>query len=99
MKNPTNQLSLFDEPNETFDLILTEKANGLLDLLNEDRKDKYQQKLYSQIGEFIVLIVENKHKDVLFNVIDVYGNIPPDFTVNWRTAQHIRQELYNHLPN
>jgi hypothetical protein len=99
MKNIYSQLSLFDTPPPDYDQILTDKANGLLDLLNDDRKDKYQQKQYAQVGNYIVLIAENKHKDKLFNVLDIYGNIPPDFSVNWRTAQHVRQELNIQLSN
>lgn len=96
-----NQLDLFDVIEEEtttspdYDQVLTDKASALLDLLNMDRKekDKYEPQYTYQEGNYIVLIVANKEKDILFNILDVWGNIPPEFSVNWRTAQHIKQEL------
>lgn len=99
MKPIQNQLSLFDYPIVDYDQVLTDKANKLVDLLNDGRKEKYHQKSYTQIGDYIVLVVENKHKDLLFNVLDHKGNTPPSMPVNWRNAQLVKQDLNEQLLN
>lgn len=88
------QLSLFEEY-RTDDEIIMDKANDLLDMLNEDFKesDKYLPQYHLQQNGIIVLIVANKNKDVLFNAIDSKGNIPEGFSANWRIAPHIKEEM------
>lgn len=98
---PHNQLNLFacDEPD--YDQILTDKATALLDCLNESykAKDHYLPHYTIQEGNYIILIACNRHKDIVCNVLDVYGNIPKDFSVNWRDISHIKQELAHTLKN
>ena len=91
----TNQLDLFDAVEPDYDQIITDKANGLLDLLNMDSKpkDKYQIEYYTQEGKYIILIACNRLKEIVCNVVDIYGNIPKDFSVNWRHFAHIQQEI------
>lgn len=95
MKNQviTNQLNLFDTPPPDYDEILNTKANHLLDMLNEDRKIKYEPQYTTQEKDLIILIVANKEKDILYNVLNIYGETPKGFSVNWRNAEHIKQEI------
>ncbi|MFB5946094.1 hypothetical protein [Albibacterium profundi] len=83
-----NQLSLFDEK-------IMKVANDLLDLLNDGRKEseRYEPQYTCGHEGYTILIVANKHKDILLNVVDDLGNIPDGFSVNWRTIHHIKQEL------
>lgn len=92
---PFNQLNLFDSVLIDYDQLVTDKANELLDLLNMDLKpkDKYQSEYYFQIEEYIVLIACNRLKEIVCNVVDIYGNIPKDFSVNWRNFAHIQEEI------
>lgn len=90
------QLSLFDNQDlRPVDDLLTEKANALLEALNEGRKpkDEYQPQYYFQTGEMIVLIAANKEKNVVCNIIDLEGKTPEGFSACWRNAHHIKQEL------
>lgn len=78
-----------------FSEIQLERANNLLDSLNEDLKPKEQ---YEPIGIFThegfdVYICGNAQKEILFNVLDFDGNFPADFSTNWRTFLHIKNEL------
>lgn len=91
-----NQLSLF--PNHEFVPInenLSNKANKLLDALNDGRneKEKFHPQFYFQEKQFIVLIASNKKKEMVCNILDLDGNIPSDFSACWRSADHIKQEL------
>lgn len=81
------QLNVFDD-------LINNKANELLDLLNEDKKEKhrYYPQYTTQIGNRILLIACNSEKDLLFNVIDVLGEIPKELSVNWRNLEHIKNE-------
>ena len=81
-------ISLFEE-------IAVQKANSLLDLLNDGRKEKelYASQYYFPHNGYLVFIAANKEKNVLFNVIDKDGNIPAGFSINWRTIGHIKQEI------
>lgn len=92
---PFNQLNLFESVAPDYDQLVTDKANGLLDLLNYGvkPKDKYQIEFYTQEGKYIILIASNKEKNIVCNVVDIYGNIPKDFSVNWRHFAHIQQEI------
>lgn len=88
------QLDLFRNFDESErDKILTEKANRLLDAVNDDNKIKYAPQWYFQHEDLIVLVAANKEKDVIFNIIDANGNIPNGFSACWRDVNHIRQEL------
>jgi len=95
MKNQviTNQLNLFDTPPPDYDEILNTKANDLLEMLNEDRKIKYEPQYTTQEKDLIILIVANKEKDILCNVLNIYGETPKGFSVNWRNYEHIKQEI------
>lgn len=91
------QLSLFDIPEDTqdYDEVLTTKANLLVDMLNEGlkKKEQYVTFAYKQVNDLIVLIVTNKEKDFLGNVLDANGNTPDGFCVNWRNLNIIKEEL------
>lgn len=91
------QLDLFTSFKDADD-ILTEKALQLLEALNEGlkSKQKYQPYAYTQINELMLLVARNQNA-FLFNVVDIDGNIPNDFSVNWRNSEHVKQEIYNHL--
>lgn len=89
-----SQLNLFeqyeiDKANEK----LSTAADRILNALNEGRKIKYDPHFYFQEGGYIVLMAVNKFKDAVFNILDLYGNIPKDLTSNWRNIQHIKQDL------
>jgi len=99
MKTIINQLGLFDFVEPDYDEIIDKKANDLLDMLNEDRKIKFEPEYTTQIGPYIVLIAANKNKEILFNVIDIYGNMPVNFSANWRSASHVKQELLENIKN
>ena len=91
----SNQLGLFDPIPLDYEQILNDKANGLIDLLNEGikPKERYEPQYTYQEKDLIILIVANKDKDILFNVLNSYGEFPKDFSVNWRNLQHIKQEI------
>lgn len=93
METIPNQLNLFDTPPPDYDEILNTKANTLLDMLNEGRKIKYEPQYTTQEKDLIILIVANKEKDVLCNVLNIYGETPKGFSVNWRNYEHIKQEI------
>ena len=78
-----------------FTEIQLQRANALLDSLNEDLKPKEQYKpigVFTEKG-FDVYICGNSDKDILFNVLDYDGNFPDGFSANWRTFQHVKDEL------
>jgi len=85
-----NQLTLFDN-----DYILTEKANGLLDALNEGLKSKemYFPVVYSQLNNLIVLVAQNKAKDTLFNILDVDGKTPVGMSACWRIYNEFVKDI------
>lgn len=82
------QLSIFEDK-------IQETASGLLEALNLDRKEKdlyYPQYTFEHNG-YTVLMVANKEKETLFNVLDSTGNIPDGFCTNWRYFIHVAEEL------
>lgn len=92
------QLSIFDylEEIKNPDDIITEKANKLLEVLNDGRKNKdfYAPHFYWQENGNIVLMAVNKEKDILFNIINgKTGETPEGFSACWRNLYHIKQEL------
>lgn len=100
MRTISNQLSLFGGSNETFisaDENLTKKANQLLETLNENlKRDFWEQYSYVQVDDLIVLVARNK-KDFLFNIVDLDGKAPPDFPVNWRNPNIVRDEIQKYI--
>jgi hypothetical protein len=96
-----NQLNLFDIPEATpdNDEVLTAKANHLIEMLNEGLKKKEQYKTfaYTQVNDLIVLIVANKEKDFLGNVLDSEGNTPKGFSVCWRNLAIVKQDIQETL--
>lgn len=90
------QLSLFpDHEMHPVDALLTERANSLLEMLNEGRneKERYAPQFYFQERDMVVMIAANSKKNMLCNIIDIEGKTPEGFSACWRTAQHIRHEL------
>ena len=78
-----------------FTEIQLQRANTLLDSLNEDLKPKEQYKpigVFTENG-FDIYICGNSDKDILFNVLDFDGNFPDGFSATWRTFQHVKDEL------
>lgn len=93
------QLDLFKPIAEEVDLSI--KANLLLNALNDGVKKSeiYEAKHYTQIHDLIVLMAQNKHQDKVFNVINIDGKTPNNFSACWRNAQHVKEEIINYLPN
>lgn len=82
------QLSIFEDR-------IKHQANELLEALNLDRKEKdlyYPQYTFEHNG-YTVLMVANKDKETLFNILDSTGNIPNGFCTNRRWFEHVAQEL------
>lgn len=95
MKTPSNQLDLFKDAPIDHSQLVTDKENGLLNLLNMDLKpnEKYNIEYFFQEDIFVVLVAANIHKHMICNAVDIYGNVPADFSVNWRSFPHIKQEI------
>lgn len=87
-----NQLTLFDN-----DYILTEKANDLLNALNDGLKPKemYSPVIYSQLNNLIVLVAQNKANDTLFNILDVDGKTPAGMSACWRIYSEFVKDILN----
>lgn len=90
------QLNLFteyeiDQKNEK----LSNAANAILAALNDGQKEKYEPHYYFQEGNYIVLMAVNKHKESVFNILDLDGNVPNGFSACWRNLEHIKQDLTN----
>jgi len=89
-----SQLNLFheyeiDQKNEK----ITNAANAILAALNDGMKVKYEPHYYFQEGNYIVLMAVNKHKESVFNILDLDGKIPIGFSACWRNLEHIKHEL------
>ena len=80
---------------DLFEQLRLSKAGELLDLLNQDLKpnEQFQPIAYFEEKGFTVFICSNKSKDILMNILDLEGKIPPGFSANWRIFEHIKQEL------
>jgi hypothetical protein len=88
------QLNLFteyeiDQKNEN----LSRAANEILAALNDGMKVKYEPHYYFQEGNLIVLMAVNKFKDAVFNILDLDGKVPQEFSSCWRNLEHIRKDL------
>jgi hypothetical protein len=96
-----NQLNLFDIPEATpdYDEVLTAKANHLIDMLNEGlkKKEQYETFAYTQVNDLIILVVTNKEKNFLGNVLDSKGNTPKGFSVCWRNLSIVKQDIQETL--
>lgn len=68
-------------------------------MLNVDlkKKDHYEPKYYQHVNDLIVLIAKNKENETLFNVINIDGETPKNFSANWRSPHHVVQELKKYL--
>ena len=81
------QLSLF-EP------ISIERANELLDLLNDGRKkDLFHPLQTIKVDDNLILVAHNKEHGHIFNVVDQDGKTPEGMSANWRTFLHVKQDL------
>jgi hypothetical protein len=91
------QLDLFKPIAEEVDL--SAKANLLLFALNDGLKksEMYEPTHYAQINDLVVLIAQNKQNNKVFNVINVDGKTPENFSVCWRNASHVKQDILEHL--
>lgn len=80
---------------DLFEEARSKTALDLLDLLNMDRKpnEQYHPQFYFQHGDYFVVIVANKEKEMLCNVVDFYGEVPSGMSVCWRHFSHIKREL------
>ena len=90
-----NQLSLFDEIPIDYDAVLTDKANKLVEMLNEGlkKKEQYERYLTTQVNELFVLVVINDKKEMLGNILDIYGKTPNNCSVNWRFLNIVKQDI------
>lgn len=89
-----SQLNIFeeyeiDQKNEN----LSKAAHEILAALNDGMKVKYEPHYYFQEGNLIVLMAVNKHKESVFNILDLDGKVPKEFSSCWRNIQHIKQDL------
>jgi len=71
--------------------------NRLLEMLNENRKVPYFIHEEITINGLIVFSVKNKDNDFLFNILDIEGRTPKTMSVNWRSIQHIKQDLSEYI--
>jgi len=71
--------------------------NRLLEMLNENRKAPYFIHEEIVLNDLIVFSVKNKDDDFLFNILDIEGRTPKTMSVNWRSIQHIKQDLSEHI--
>jgi len=78
-----------------FQTKISERIIDMIDLLNDGRKskDKYKIQTVLKKGRITIFSVENKDKDVLFNAVDDFGNIPKDFCVNFRNLRLLNHDL------
>lgn len=83
-----SQTSIFDE-------ILNANANSLVDAINEGRKpkDRYKPHSYVQIGRYVVFSIK-KGENILFNCLDINGDVPSGFSACWRSYHHVFEELF-----
>lgn len=89
---------------EQFDLIEYEEkrtmfANGLIILLNEglNGKDRYELKYYFQVKDVFVLVAINgKNNNILFNAVNEKGEIPKDFSICWRNWSLLQHDFHNY---
>ena len=82
------QINLFEE-------ILKQKAVELLNSVNEtdNRKNKITELIIIKINANLYLLSAKIKDSKVFNIVDSFGEIPNGFSANWRTFQHIKQEL------
>lgn len=82
-----------------FTEIQLNNANQLLDLINEDLKEKEKYKSIAVFteGVYEVYICGRMHGEdqveLQFNVLDFEGKTPKGFSANWRNYEHIKREL------
>lgn len=97
-KVPSNQLNLFHEVEiEEVNEKLSKAANDILAALNEGMKDKYEPHYYYQEKDLVILMAVNKHKESVFNVLDLEGKTPNGFSACWRGLGHIKINISNYL--
>ena len=75
--------------------ILKQKAIELLDAVidSANRKNRTTEMDIVKLKPDLYLSATEIHGAMMFNLVDGVGNFPPDFSVNWRNFQHIKQEL------
>jgi hypothetical protein len=75
---------------------LVDKSNALIDALNDGRKPKemyYGIEIIAVSDMRYLLVVLNREKQILFNIVDQNGDIPEGGGSCWRIWQHIEHEL------
>lgn len=65
----------------------------LIEMLNENNKIPYLYFNEDEIDNLIIYSVKNKNDDFLFNILNLEGKTPNSMSVNWRTIQHITQDI------
>ena len=89
-----SQLNLFHQYEmDQKDEKLSKAADDILAALNDGMKIKYEPHYYFQEGDLIVLMAVNKHKEAVFNILNLEGNVPDGFSACWRNLEHIKQDL------
>lgn len=88
------QFNLFtQQENQVKDQILTDKANDLLNLLN-DGKEQYNPWYYDIVNEFVILIAKHSKENIfVFNMLKNDGTTPTDCSSNWRDLTHVKSDL------
>lgn len=83
-----------------FHSIAESNINSLVQLLNDDLKEKHKYKLvmYENIPNNLVLLSASNGKDYVFNIVNQDGNVPAGNVVNWRTSSVIINELGDEIP-
>lgn len=79
-----------------FENLWQDKANKLLESLNEGRKGKevFEAGEVVQVNDKIILTAFNKEKQV-YNILDEFGNLPKGFTMDWRNYSHLIHDYKN----
>jgi len=83
-----------------FHSIAESNINSLVQLLNDDLKEKHKYKLVmaENIPNNLVLLSASNGKDYVFNIVNQDGNVPNGNVVNWRNSSVIFHEFGNEIP-
>ena len=70
-------------------------ALQMLENINEGRKPKEKYKAHFAMHEqgHIIYIAVNSQKEMLFNALTEYGELPKNMSTCWRSWHHIQQDF------
>lgn len=71
------------------------KAEAMLNHINEQRtgKEKFVLSCCADMGTLILYMAVNDEQQHVFNILDDQGNTPHGMSANWRTWNHIAEDL------